>query len=225
MARNNPKKPASATVSAFTVLIGGKAYTAEAAPLTGQALIDAETQAVTAAKEAATLEGDAEKIAANVGRSHWETAHKVAKVYAGLRAAGIDDGAAYAAIASRAEKTPGFLIKAGVNKSSAQRYAAAGRALAAGILPTKTDSGTEKLKAFATRVGGVTEKAKRTANPAKAAKRAADKALVILADLRKETADSGAPKKALDLLAAFETAMKEHAKECAAVASATDAAK
>ena len=189
MSKKQPKAPKAPTLS-FTVLVGGEAYTGNAEALQGDAL----------AKEiAAAVDGikSADAFSVNAERAAWEAATHCGRVYGAFRAAGMDDGDAYTAIASRSDKEDkkGLLNKAGVNKSSAQRFAAAGRALFAGV-PRKDG---ETLKAYASRVGGATPRAERKPNPSKAAHQAAVRAVKLAGELRVALAEAGAGKRDLDL--------------------------
>lgn len=189
MKAKQPKAPKAPALS-FTVLVGGEAFQGNAEALSPD-LRDKE--ALAAAAEIATAKGHEE----NAVKHAWKAAHHCARLYGAFRAAGLDDGDAYTAIASRSDKEDkkGLLNKAGVNKSSAQRFAAAGRALFAGV-PRKDG---ETLKAYAERVGGATPRAERKPNPGKAAHQAAVRAVKLAGELRVALAEAGAGKRDLDL--------------------------
>lgn len=215
--KQSQKAPALAS---FTVLIGGQAYEASAKALTGDALKRAET----AAKESAVA-SEATTVAikdaqVNAEKSAWETAAKVAVVYAAYRASGMDDGTAYKAIASRSDKSPGILVDAGVSSSSAQRFAAAGRAIAAGV--ARKDG--ETLKGFATRVGGITERAPKRPNPSAEKAKAGEALLRHLGEAR-AAAGVLADKRLIDLIDAATERGKEQANAASAAYAAEKAAK
>lgn len=221
MASNKGKiKP---VLHSFTVLIGGEAHNVKAQALTGDALKRAEMEATTEAANAAKAETAVAGAKVNAEAAGWKTAATVAVVYASYRASGMDDGAAYAALSSRSkdEAKQGLLNRAGVSSSSAQRFAAAGRAIAAGV--ARKDG--ETLKAYASRVGGVSDtRASRKPNPLRQRSDAGEKALRLAGELRAALAALG-DKRSLDLCDACTEAAMKAAKAASAEYAASKAAK
>jgi hypothetical protein len=218
MAKQQSRK--APVLSQFTVLIGGQAYKASAQALTGDALTNAERDAVQAAKEATGAEAAIATAKVNAEAQGWKTAASVAVVYSAYRVSGMDDGGAYQALASRAEKSPGLLIRAGVNKSSAQRFAAAGRAIAAGVV--RKDG--ETLKAYAARVGGIAERAPRQANPSAEKAKAGESLLRHIGEARAAAGILG-DKRLIDLLDSATERGKVLANEASAAYAAEKASR